>query len=613
MKNFLQALVATFLASSLGLPTAAQTTNGVTTGAERQALYDAGTRADQQRRASEPAGSSTGSNSPSSGSGGYSRPQTLTEKEAEMNALFGFETAAQKAEARRAVESRWRAQQAAQAAAGRQRREQADLESEKYLAFQDKRAGGAVPWVKAQFSLNDALQLGLYSGVWAKDMKPETLMMMDRLKASRLAFLALYAQPGATYEALRALAQELPQQGTKADLSGGWVLGIETATEQYAQLLERFPAKPTAATDAIQAGLTYLISARHFNEASDFANDQIAGIQRLEDAVRAVRQRGQTLAPDRVVAVLRKRDETRRYLRSEYYMPDSAVTTRLARLGFEAVGQRLTQRPGPAGAEAQQLRAAGAYLAQAISTVLFRQQRLVSAYQWLAKSLMLDPASGAAVADQLVARYPTYPALLQEVPVAVWNQLAPSLQMAPPLLPEVLLSWLNDTVLAPDDPRWQTLTPAERAGLAQACAFGEYLATKQPAKYQDLLPKVATWNAVLAPGPGLQAQRAINFWSNKSNWAPYARNMYWANAKGYVGPAPMSHEAALAPVREFAERDASGQNQYQGALILLGELPGYPAVSPPTDQDRELAKAWLKVAAKNKYIPEARARLRQGL
>ena len=66
----------------------AQTTNGVTTGAERQALNDAYTLSEAARRANAPQSGSPGANKPLST--GSARPQTLTEKTAEMNALFGF-------------------------------------------------------------------------------------------------------------------------------------------------------------------------------------------------------------------------------------------------------------------------------------------------------------------------------------------------------------------------------------------------------------------------------------------------------------------------------------------------------------------------------------------
>ena len=131
----------------------AQTTNGVTTGAERQALNDAYTLSEAARRANAPQSGSPGANKPLST--GSARPQTLTEKTAEMNALFGFETAEQKAAARRAVAQRERDNQAAQQRKEGERKATAEAERQAYAKDQDRRITSMVPWDKVGFDISD--------------------------------------------------------------------------------------------------------------------------------------------------------------------------------------------------------------------------------------------------------------------------------------------------------------------------------------------------------------------------------------------------------------------------------------------------------------------------
>lgn len=618
-----------FLASGLAVglaprPALAQTTNGINTGAERQAQSDAYTRSEAARRASAPAPASPGANTPLySGSG---RPQTLTEKEAEMNALFGFETAAQKAAARRAVAQRERDKQAAALRDEETRKAAAAVERAEYAKDEDRRITSMVPWDKVGFNISDCQELGSLSTNYNPTV--EMVQVLGNARAARPAFVALYAQPTATYEALRAVAQQLPQR------VGEYLYGINTATKQYDQLYERFPARrATAAADLAQALVTYFGWYRGFDKGFETDDHRLDKIKLLQKAAAANPAAGH-LAGLRLaldlnpkgrykVHVLSKSDGvgTSGVIHGEYYnmkFMDTAMVGQLGRFAY-AGGQHYlrTGQAAALGLTPDDVRRATGARAFELAELELVQGRPAAARAWLRRALETDPASETlqqGTVNYLRVILYEYPKTFGALQPAEWQLLQKPMGLTEPLRVKPVQAWLADTVRLPDDPRWQTLTDLDRADLRQACTVAEWLTQGQLLLHykSQFNAKRATWNYVLAAGPGPNLEKAENLWREMARGGDVGatRNLYRAHLLGDKLP-PLKEAELVDVVNLLSNTDGyigHGKNQYKAALMLLDELPGYP---PLGKSFRKSGRKMVESAAYN-GDSDAKERLKRG-
>lgn len=606
MKQVVRALFGLGLVVGLTAhPVFAQTTNGVTTGAERQALNDAYTRT-QAQRAAQATPSSPGANTPSSSISGSGRQQTLTEKEAEMNALFGFETAEQKAAAGRAVLQRYRDQDAAERASRQREFERAQASRARQSAydkqlrdFETNANADALPWVKARFTVGDARQLGYVTGPHnVGDMKPETLALVEQLKASRGAFLALCQQPNASYEQLRKLARELPQKSSFKDLSGGWTFGMGTAMQQYDLLFRRFPERPTAAADALQASHAYLSWNRLLQEGFD---EPLLRQQALTAVVDA--------AASYPVLDAGGAAELSAYAGMAHLQgADSALVLHLARGAYASLGRRLQAGPAANGPVTAALRVEAGRMAEIIAEGLYGQQRRAAARQWMLRVCQLNPAAARIAASNFICSYPNYATLLRQTTPADWDLLAQALNIAAPTRPAAVVAWLQDTVFVPDHPRWPALTADQQTDLAQARALAEHLIPSvgdlfEGAKnYQGVIVRdmrLATWAFVCDAAGSPSIKQAIDTWVGAAEKGAElgARNAYRAYLLGDKTPAITPDRGQLGPLYRLAQYGGEsdrGAHQYRAALLLLDELPGYP---PLGRANRRKGRRFLEAAA----------------
>lgn len=583
------------IVSLLAHPALAQTTNGINTAAERQAVNDAYTR-NQAQRAAQATPSSPGANTPSSSISGMGRRQTLTEKEAEMNALFGFETAEQKAAAGRAVMQRYRDLDAADRAAEQRERDErkaaAVARSKAYAEAQDRRIDSMLPWDKVGYNISDCAELGSLSTRYQPSA--EVLQLLDQARTARQDFIALYAQPTASYEKLRTLARQLPLREGK-----DYLYGINTAIKQYDQLFERFPAqRATAAADLAQAVVTYFGWFRAFDQ--DFEGDgrrleKVGYLQKAAAANPAVGYvAGLRLAFNLKykynIRVISKSDGkgTGGVVKSqpENKFLDSALVGQLGRFAY--AGCRHYERNGQAatlGLTLEQVRTETAGQMYGLAELQLLQSRPLAARVWLRRGLETDPTSEG-LRQGTVNYYRTmlyeYPELFGELQPAEWALLQKPMGLGEPLHVKAVQAWLADTVRVPDDPRWQTLTEADRADLRQACAVAEWLTRGNLLLHykSNLNHKRATWHFVLATGPGPDLDAADKLWRAMADMGDVAatRNLYRAYLLGDKLPARPEKELMYVAnaLGSNDENYTNGQKKYEAALLLLDELPNYP-------------------------------------
>jgi len=241
----------------------------------------------------------------------------------------------------------------------------------------------------------------------------------------------------------------------------------------------------------------------------------------------------------------------------------------------------------PLGLTPNDVRHATGARAYELAELQLLQGRPVAARAWLRRALAADPA--AERLQQGTVKYLRlmlyeYPELFGELQPAEWQLLQKPMGLAEPLRVKAVQAWLADTVRVPDDPRWQTLTATDRADLQQACTVAEWLTRGNFLLHfkSQLNHKRATWNFVLAAGPGPNLDVAEKLWQamNEAGDLGATRNLYRAYVLGDKLPIRSEKEVLLV-VSELAGSTGNytkGYKKYEAALLLLDELPGYPPI-----------------------------------
>ena len=577
MKKFFPWLAALGLLAGLARPVSAQTTNGVTTGAERQALNDAATQA-AQRRANAPGTSgSTGSSSGSSSSG---RALTQTENEARVNALFGFKTAEQKAAEARQNAQRYRDVEAAAAA----KRDKDAAFNRSYSSAttntrlnEEAAAEAAKPLVAADLDPADAWEMSGFTHLNVTTGqpygKPDDFALIARVTAARQAFLALAARPEATYEQLREVAGQLAKPDKPS--YGLTNYGVATALNQYAYLLKRFPAhRASASADVLRAATA------NFDEGGALFYGGV-GVESGREAARLLLLgASENLAEGYLAAARLAPKFTRPHVgvdrdgtnfTGEVYVGagmrgDTAQIARVMRFCYVGSLHLLGtgQPPAAGGLSAAEMSTNAAKLALSSARIQMLENHPLAAQRWLVRAVRSNDAIAAEAAKdfQMLARL--HPDMLWSLPVIDW----PRFGLKTPVELAETRRWLADTVRIPDHPGWQTLTPAQRAALQEAQTLAIWFNDQRV----DARLQVATWSVVLAPTDQEARRTAEAGWRDcaYAGSLPAVRNLY----RSYLlRDRKNPHDV----VSSFASNNANdARARYLAALLLLDELPGYP-------------------------------------
>ena len=592
--------------------TQAQTTNGVTTSAERQALYDANARAAQSRNN----GSSSGSSS-SSGST-YSAPQgaTQAQSDAQLRSLFGIKTQAETDAIFRQNAQRERADREAREAATRlaagkirlaeEERQVADRNQQIFLSAANF---ATEEWMRAGFTRGDGRLMGCQTQTRSPGVlwgTPAALAALDRARAARQAFRALYDQPDASYEQLRQVARQLPIAAEGGYMGG--TFGVGTALGQYEQLLRRFPAqRATAAADVLQASENYLSWPQAAANDSDQREFQLKVVRLLLKTAAAY--------PEQRPAIAARLGLAATQLFKRYYADDqrdSLVASPLLRFCY--AGTRRCLLPGQAaatGLSEAQLQTNASALAQHLGQLLLANGQLLPACAWLVRSLDANPTNPKTTL-LLTTLLADSPAALAAMPAAAMQRMGVALALPEPLQPDAM-AWLADTVYVPDHPRWQALTAPQQTSLRQALVMGNYLwqavlvndYSLPKHRIKPLLLRLAAWNYVLSAGSGAGAKEAQELWElvAQGGSLPASRNLYREylrfNSPRNTAKSGLYEERLHHLTSQLTNK---GEGRYLIALLLLDELPGYP---PLGKSDKNGGKHWLRLAAEAGSQPAA--------
>lgn len=154
--------------------------------------------------------------------------------------------------------------------------------------------------------------------------------------------------------------------------------------------------------------------------------------------------------------------------------------------------------------------------------------------------------------------------------------------------------------------------------MQQACDVAAWLTRGFPLlHYKNYLDrKRATWNFVLAAGPGPNLDKAESLWHGMAEGGDVAatRNLYRAYLLGDKLPArPEDDLVRLCYLLKNASGNFSrGQLRYQAGLLLLDELPGYPPLGKPLGKRFKKEGREMVTGAAAEGFEEAKERLKRG-